>query len=68
RVMDNVAVGTRNYSIRDGSLVGTGKPSRWQSRCEADGVGAFKPSSAKHAMRSGGDAYPAALPRTIRSE
>lgn len=44
RVMDNVAVGTRDYSIRDGSLVATGKPSRWQTRCEADGVGAALPS------------------------
>ncbi|MBN8939610.1 MAG: hypothetical protein J0H01_08975 [Rhizobiales bacterium] len=43
RVMDNVAVGTRDYSIRDGALVATGKPSRWQTRCESEGVGASVP-------------------------
>ncbi|MCZ0735281.1 hypothetical protein [Phreatobacter sp. AB_2022a] len=36
RVIDNVEVGTDNYSIRDGALVATGKPSLWQTRCERD--------------------------------
>lgn len=36
RVIDNVEVDTDNYSIRDGALVATGKPSLWQTRCERD--------------------------------
>lgn len=52
RVIDNVAVGTRNYSIRDGALVATGKPSRWQTRCETEGVGASGPASVTPAALS----------------
>lgn len=36
RVIDNVEVGTDNYSIRDGMLAATGRPSLWQTRCERD--------------------------------
>ncbi|MFX5801478.1 hypothetical protein ABTE09_20430, partial [Acinetobacter baumannii] len=53
-----------DYSIRDGSLVATGKPSRWQTRCEADGVGASMPSSTMRAALSGMTAYQTALSRT----
>ncbi|QCI64200.1 hypothetical protein E8M01_08040 [Phreatobacter stygius] len=38
RVIDNVVDGTSDYSIRDGAFVTTGKPSRWQTRCN-DQVG-----------------------------